>query len=421
MPWTGFAEGSGHQLAVDKTMTFALGYQKRLDLRLGYLLFAAALFGYPIVGNLIAVLQIESRLLSVPFRLFVGVLSLFVFTIMARMRLNNGHLLILLFWFALLLRLSFDTFIADIDGVDYALMFFIVASLAPALALWNLNEYDQGRLAFAGFIVASTGSLTSLIGSYFGIFGEFDLTELTGRLSTTVLNPVSLGYLTVSAFLCGLGAIGQVRGKARFLIAVVMVGLLFVLAQTGSKGPLLSLAIPLLMWAFRRGHLTAVIISTLALLVAFGNSPLFERLLITGEDPSTRDRITLIHNSFQQIVSSPWIGSASVELNTGYYPHNILLEAAMSFGLPFAVLFLAFLVRTFIISWRMLDTNYSLIALLFIQSLVASQLSGSLFADSTLWICLVGIQSIKTRAVRKKKILCIYNDCPIKTPIKKVW
>ena len=358
----------------------------------GALLFAIALFGYPIVGNLNSLLGIEDRQLSVMFRLFVGSLSLFFFATLGQIRLDNWSLLILLIWFALVLRLSFDTLIAGIDGADYALQLFILGSVLPVLALWKLDAYDQKIFALTAFIVTSIGSLTSLFANYFEAFGESDLTELTGRLSSVSLNPVSLGHLAVSGFFCGLVLMRQTALRVRIPIAVVMAGLLFVLVQTGSKGPMLSLIIALLMWASQRGmggRLIALAVPAVALFMIYSSSPLFERLAAINEDPSTLDRVILIRDSIQQIVSSPWLGSASIELNSGYYPHNVVLEAAMSFGLPLTAVLVAVLMRGLVVSWRLLNTKYDLVALLFVQALVISQVSGALFADSMLWVCLI--------------------------------
>jgi len=148
----------------------------------------------------------------------------------------------------------------------------------------------------------------------------------------------------------------QIAPWTRIPIAVVMACLLFVLAQTGSKGPMLSLTIALLMWAAQRGMaviLIAVVFPVIALLVIYVSNPMFERLIAINEDPSTLDRIVLIQDSLQQIVSSPWFGSASVELNSGYYPHNVVLEAAMSFGLPLTAILITVLFRGLVVSWRL--------------------------------------------------------------------
>ena len=375
-----------------------LDHRKNLRASYAALLFSLALFGYPIIGNLKSLLDIESQLPSVLFRLFIALLSLFMFATMGRMRLDRWRLMILLIWCAIVLRLSFDILVVGIDSAVYALQFFMVGSVLPVLALWKLDAYDQKRFALVGFILASVGCLTSLFANYLGAFGESDLTELTGRLSSVSLNAVSLGNLGVSGFLCGLVLLRQAGIGARILITVVIACLLFVSVQTGSKGPILSLAIALLIWAIQRrlsGRLMAVVFAAICLFAMYGNNPLFERLIAMNYDPSTLERIVLIQDSLQQIYSSPWIGSASVELITGYYPHNILLEAMMSFGLPLTAVFIAILVRGLVVSCGLFHTNYDLIALLYIQALVTSQLSSALFADSMLWVCLILILNSK--------------------------
>ena len=371
----------------------------------GALLFALALFGYPIVGTLNSLLGIEDRVLSVAFRILVAVLSLFIVAAVGRLHMRRWHILVLLIWFALVLRLSFDTLVAHIDGVDYALQLFIVGSILPVLALWKLDSYDQLRFALAGFTAACIGSLSSLLANYLGAFGEADLTEATGRLSSVSLNAVSLGHLALSGILCGLVLMRQGSLFKRVLIATAMVGMFLVMLKTGSKGPVLGLAIALLLWSARRGHgrrLTALAIPAIAVFALYGDSPILERIVTVYDDPSTTDRLALIHDSLQQIVASPWFGSASVELTTGYYPHNILLEGAMSFGIPLAAVLVAVLAHGLMISWRLLNTDCDLVALLFIQALVISQLSGALFADSLMWFCLITVICLESRLKPRK-------------------
>lgn len=375
----------------------------------GALLFALALFGYPIVGTLNSLLGIEDRFLSVAFRMLVAVVSLFIFAALGRWRIRYWHLPILLIWCALVFRLSFDILVAHIEGVDYALQLFIVGSVLPVLALWKLGAYDQMRFAVAGFTAACIGSLSSLFANYLGAFGEADLTEVTGRLSSVSLNAVSLGHLAVSGIFCGLVLWRQVVPWKRIPIAMAMAGMLLVMVQTGSKGPVAALAVALLLWSARRGRggrLIALAIPVIVTLALYGDSPIADRMMAVNEDPSTHERIVLIQDSLQQIASSPWFGSASVELNTGYYPHNILLEAAMSFGIPLTTILVAVLVRGWIVSWRLLNTDGDLVALLFIQALVISQLSGALFADSLMWFCLMAVIALDSgvRRVRRRKM-----------------
>ena len=131
-------------------------------------------------------------------------------------------------------------------------------------------------------------------------------------------------------------------------------------------------------------------------LLVYGDSTFVQRLMAIEDDPSTIERIGFIQDSLQQIATSPWIGSASVELKSGSYPHNIFIEGALSFGLPLTAVLFILLAHGFIKSLNLLKTENDLVALLFLQALIISQLSGALFADGMLWICMVLILGLKT-------------------------
>ena len=362
------------------------------------IIFALAVFGYPIIGNLVSWLDVESRVLSIPFRVFLGSLSLLVIALKTSIPFNKWHFLMLLIWYSLILRLGFDTSITGIENADYALEFFLISCVLPVLAIWALDNYNQKYYATAAFVLASTGSLAALLGNYFGAFGESNLTEITGRLSSTALNPVTIGHVALSGFLCGLTLMRTVPLWTRALIILIMMMLLITIIQTGSKGPVIALAIILLIWASQRVLIVPVIglvvSATIAILV-YGDSPFAQRMMAVDDDPSTTERIAFIQDSFQQSATSPWIGSASVELKSGSYPHNIFIEGALSFGLPLTAVLAVLLFYGLFKSLRLLKTENDLAQLLFLQALVISQISGALFADSMLWICLVWILGLE--------------------------
>lgn len=363
------------------------------------IIFALAVFGYPIIANLVDWLGVDSRVLSIPFRLLLGSLSVLVIALSTSIRFDKWYFLMLLIWFALILRLGFDTSITGIENADYALEFFLISCVLPVLAIWALDSYNQKYYATTAFVLASTGSLTALLANYFGIFGESNLTEITGRLSSTALNPVTLGHLALSGFLCGLTLMRSEPFWIRAPIMLIMMALIVVIIQTGSKGPVIALPIILFIWANQRGLIVPMIGLTVPVvfsLLVYGDSSFVQRLMAIEDDPSTIERIGFIQDSLQQIAASPWIGSASVELKSGAYPHNIFLEGALSFGLPLTVVLATLLFYGLFKSFRILKTDNDLVALFFLQALIISQISGALFADSMLWISLVLILGLET-------------------------
>ena len=85
--------------------------------------------------------------------------------------------------------------------------------------------------------------------------------------------------------------------------------------------------------------------------------------------------------------ASPIFGSAFVELNSGYYPHNVLLEAGMSVGVPLALVFLFVLMVAAHRAWTALNSSaHLLVGLLFFQAAVGAMISDSLFGGTVLWV-----------------------------------
>lgn len=359
------------------------------------LLFAVALYGYPIAGNLVALIQVDSRVVSVPFRILVGLLSLGIIATSGRIRLDAFRLTLFAIWFVYCLRLVHDIVWTDLEGADYALQYFLITCVLPAVAMMSARGYNPVKYARAVFWVAMLGCSLSLLGSLLQLEGYQDLTE-GGRLSTTAVNPVSIGHLAVSGTFCVLVLWGGASRIKRLWFTAALLLLVWTLVQTGSKGPMLALAICGGLWSIRRGHLlrfTILMVPFLILLLSSDSSVLAQRIEGAGEDLSTLDRVTLIADTLNQISESPLIGSAFVERNSGYYPHNVFLEAPMAMGIPMAIVFTTLIGFAVVKAWRALGSNADLLGLLFFQALLTATVAGALFGAIDLWIILVLLPS----------------------------
>jgi len=369
-------------------------------------LFSIAAFGYPIIGNLISMFQLESRVMSIPFRVAVGLFSLWLILTTKRLRIDRWRQLMLFIWFLYVLRLIHDWIFPNIEGADYALQFFIATSVLPALALMKARAFRQRKFALVGFIVASLGTVTSLLAAMFGNADVQDVTASSGRLSLAALDPVSLGHLATSAILCGFILWRGARLRVKLLLAVMFLPLVWCLVLTGSKGPALALVLCMGLWAMRNGQawkFAALAVPLLALTLLSEGNPLAARLSGSQEDESTMDRLVVLNDSFTQIAGSPVIGSAFVELNSGYYPHNVFVEAGLAFGIPGALLFLSLMAFGSWRAWKTLRGEYALLGLLFFQGLFAASTSGALFGAITLWIPLAMLPQspLKARISRR--------------------
>jgi hypothetical protein len=352
-------------------------------------LFSIALFGYPIVGNLTSIFQIDSREGSIPFRIIVVMFSVWIIVTTKPLRLDLWRLLMVLIWFLYILRLIHDWLVSNLDGADYALQFFVVTSVIPAIALIKARTFQGRRFAFTSFVIASLGAGTSLLVM---LFGNAELQEVTvslGRLSVAALDPTSLAYEATSAVLCGSVLWRGASMIQKMCMAGIFIAMMWCLVLTGAKGPALALLLGGALWGFRNGQTWKFAILALPVLVAafaLEGNPLVARLSASGDDESTVTRIVILSDSINQIAVAPLIGSAFVEYNSGYYPHNIFVETAMALGIPVALLFLALMLFGSWSAWKTLKGEYTLLGLLFFQGLFAASTTGSIFGAISLWI-----------------------------------
>ena len=364
-------------------------YMKRMVNRCA-LLFALSLFGYPIVGSVISLLQIDSRALSVPFRIAVALFGVYVILTSRRLKIDRLHHVMLFIWLLYVVRLLHDWFIPKLSGADYAFQFFIVSSVIPGFALMKARVYQWRTFALFAFVVASAGALMALFGT---MFAGPDVQEgaVSGRLSLAAVNPVSLGNEATSAILCGLVLWRGAAKRYRLILACSFALLLFCLVLTGSKGPVLQLVLCVGLWALRRGRALRMALVALPLLVwltVSTENPLAARLDASSADSSTLDRVSMITDSLDQIEGSPFIGSAFIELNSGFYPHNVFIEAGLAFGVPVALVFAGMIFVGAYRAWKTLKTDYDLLGLLFFQGLLDATIAGSIYGMTQLWVIL---------------------------------
>lgn len=366
-------------------------------------LFAIGLFGYPIVGSSVSFLHVDSRILSIPFRVAVALISVWVIMLSRPLRLDGFRIGMLAIWLIYGLRLIHDIVFARLEGADFALQFFLVSSVLPTIALMKSGTFARRRFVWKAFVLASVGCVTSLAAWYLGTSDTQDVAEQNGRLGLGSLDPVSLGYLAASAVACSLVLWRDAGAFSKLAIASIQLILLWCLVLTGSKGPALALVFCVGLWALRNGLAWkfALLAVPLVALIAFSDaSPLANRLSGSGDDPSTAEHFVLILDSVDQILASPILGSAFVEQNSGFYPHNVVIEAALAMGIPAAIFFVVLLVVAAWRAWHSLLGDYDVLGLLFFQSLLAALTSGALFGAITLWVSMAILPPAKRLSLR---------------------
>ncbi len=248
------------------------------------------------------------------------------------------------------------------------------------------------------------------------------LPSLFGRQRLTVLgeNTIQTGIisaLVVVLVLLWAGRLGsQWRRIALFVIALVA---LLVCVATGSRGPLLALAVTLAVGLVLRmlsgraigpSDVTvagATIVAGVVLVVALSYLPgeSLARLLATdvvgdASDPSSSigTRILLYHLAVQMFSASPivGVGTGGFEAYTAHQaglaalpaPHNDLLQIAAEFGLVGSV---DFVTLCGLALFRPIASGRSWLAirLMFVFLLTISMFSGDIYGDRLLWVLLV--------------------------------
>lgn len=372
--------------------------ESQLGVWLAVSIFALTLVGYPLAGLVASALGLTSKATSIPLRLFVVVLSFWtVLHFVSSRRSFRIDPFIIAFWWLYLIRLVWDLGTGLFDTVDDALLFFTATVVIPALAIMvAARGYDERLAARVLFVLGALISAVSLTLNYFDIGNTALLTVNTGRLSLETLNPITLGHVAATTVIAALvlWRTPNLPGGRPTIVAGVAFAL-GCLVLTASRGPILALMLAIIAYALLRGRWGRIVASALAVLIvaptilAIQGVTIVERFTNITGDLSARQRLTFQGNALEQGWSHPLLGSAYVELNSGQYPHNLIIEAFMAMGVTGLLLFLFLCARGGFQAARRLRAGEVLLPLLLMQYFIAGVFSGSLWGASALWAILM--------------------------------
>lgn len=364
------------------------------------LLLLLSVLGYPMVGVGGSLYLVESRDFAIGFRAFVLLLSAGMIGV-ALARVPTGVLRFLPVPMAVLvliytIRLIADGMSGQFPEISEVSLYFFGTCVIPALAIAVLAPFHSPHRDAPMFLVAGAILCVFILITSQAEFGAtVDAAQIgEGRLNLTRLNPISIGHVGVTTLVAVLAVYfepGHARWLKLLLIPAAAVALIAVFAA-GSRGPLVSLVGVIgALLVFQRRWRLLVFITIAAAIWAMQTTgtenTLLDRIMSVGSDQSSTIRLDLQALAFEQFLGNPILGSAYVELVTGYNPHNIILEAAMALGLVGLGLVLWLCFRTGIVAIRRTYDNQLMLPLLMIQYLLAVQFSGSLSASNEFWVC----------------------------------
>ena len=384
------------------------------------LLYALTLVGFPLASTLPIVLNLPSQLVTVPFRLLVIALTggALYFCLLRHGRLAGGATVwvSLALWLLLVGRMFLDTVFDPLPGepgmpVSQYVLLSIGACFLPALAF--LQVPTTATLDLARRLTEVLGALALVALLYLGLRDAFE-GRIFSRLSTYVLNPISVGHLGASVFLVTLSGLAGSRGIVKMLrVLLVFVSLVVVVASV-SRGPIAAALLLALLYVLlgqvRRGLSIAGLLGRVGLIgaavVLFVAAVVFVESTTNAQitarfyggfgDESSQERMLLFRGAWQQFSEQPWFGHSYVELGLMTYPHNLVLETMMATGVLGLVVLLLVATGASFAGFRVLlaDTRTAWPALLLLQYVIALMFSGSILLDGRFWGMLFAVLAI---------------------------
>lgn len=355
-------------------------------------IFILSLVGFPLVALLISTTTLDSKIATLPFRIFIVLLGVIVLIdAFCRRQVGRPNLLLLIFFVAYIYRLVWDYAFVNLTGAMDALVFFAITTVIPILALWCANNFyfnDESLIAKSIIVIATIGCCLAFVMNSLGWAADNSLAADSGRLSFNALNPITIGHLAVTNIIACLFMMDQSWRKYRFALFMIIIFSAWCLMLTASRGPLISLiaCVVCFCWVTKRKKI--LITGTLLSLPLFGFlfASFLNRSDSFSEDLSVLERFSIQSRAIEQALDNPVLGSAYVELVSMEYPHNLFLEMFLSLGFFGLTLIIFFMINVCFACRDALRCKRFLILLLFLQFFIAIQFSGAIWNGSVFWI-----------------------------------
>lgn len=359
------------------------------------LLFLLMFFGYPLFSSIATVLDLANRLVVVPYRSVVLLLSLFIMAplIYRRFQFSFYTIALIVFWLYYFLRLVVDGLLSPwmfeskslFEYWLFALGVTLLPSLAVCFALKVINEKELSAWAVRFGVVA----LTFCFYSYFQFVG-YDLSKVvSSRYETDALNPISFGHMCVSLAIFSAYGFCFSRGIGRFFPALVFVLSLAGIVLAGSRGPMLSFVgvLGCVVFIFNRKILLLLfcllMFFSMQAFIFFHDLAIFDRFSNGFFNDSARS--ALIYEAMGNFFGNVFFGAGIAPMES--YPHNLLLESFMILGVSGGALFLFIVASSVALSFvNIAFGRLRLISLLYIQYFIYVMVSGSLHEVAVFWV-----------------------------------
>jgi O-antigen ligase len=366
--------------------------------------------GFPLVAAMSELVPVSNTALSIVMRSIIATLSIIIifsnFTSISPNNISFIKLSFFLFWTLYLIRMYADTFInsgsLSRDPQIYW-MFAIGGCLLPATALMTTFNIRFSLEPYKIIVLITVFTLAVAIPTSTTNFTtDYGFTYDTGRAQLKALNPISFGHLGVTSFLLGYYYLRFQKWSPFSWVATfaLIIGLTATF-MSASRGPLLALITTVGICEFaKRGYGASLVLWFSVPLVMVSSIDLrfldkefgvrfFSRVeeFLGLSDAASRSRLVSFNGAWSQFLDNPFLGSGLEEKVTGFYPHNVVLEAFMAIGILGGVLVIFIIFFALINSFKLISSgsSYGWAAPLCMQYTVAAQFSGAIYSSTILW------------------------------------
>lgn len=296
-------------------------------------IFSLALF--ILAGNFKTFPAIESLPVDISILAMIIPALYFLFHTITKMRINKSFFMIVAFGFANTPNLLLQD--NSLEKIIFFLLIFLVLTIVSPVIL----KSDESKTLFVKYLLFLSVFIAFLPLMGFGTPGS------VGRLTLYGGNPIGLARaVSIAGLILIVRLFYNKVSLFKFILLAAPVS--YVLLSTGSKGPLVSMIVALLVVYFgeiRRFFLNKRFIRRVYPLLAVGviaivflyfsdpNSPIL-RLFNLNADTSTITRASIYKDSLRLIAKYPTgIGLGNFnDYSIAEYPHNAVLEAFVELG-----------------------------------------------------------------------------------------
>jgi O-antigen ligase len=388
---------------------------KNLFFQLRRLFIVFCFAGFGIISFLPDLLGFPAQNTTIAFRAIMAGISLIlilVFIPNLKTSVKVTSILSILLIIAYCLRLANDSDL-DFGRNFYEIMLLAIGTaFLPAIALFTIKD---SRLIIRTFDLLIISYL--IICSMAFLSGDFYLNSkrLAGN---SILNPITLGHFAASGIILVIVKFSSTRNlnyanRNLFWSFVCLIVFSSVLVMASSRGPVVSLILTLAYFIIPKTRLinlknlvsalTFIVVMSSILLASSGLIDNFSNRMVVnlGDDQSLGEaRVFLWAEGIKIFLENPIFGKQTT--TSMGYPHNIIIEMLMALGIIGTAVFFYIVLKCLkkINRLREMDSLLVWPGLLFIQYLIGSFFSGTIYSNNMLWYCTALVLTINLNHLR---------------------